>query len=111
MPRDEKESTYIALFEKERFVVCENGEPESGYQKIALFVKDGFVEHAARLLESGDWASKLGFEHLDIIHTSVDVVAGSRYGIPKIYMKRERTESDPEAPSIAKFPPNPLSSR
>jgi hypothetical protein len=99
------------LFERVGFERCVDGNPENGYQKIALYVIDNEVQHAARLLDTGDWTSKLGFEGLDMIHSHADTLSGESYGIPEIFMKRERTEPDPEPPSIAALPPNPLGSR
>ena len=42
------------------YVVCDNDQPEAGYEKIALFALAGAPKHAARQLPGGRWTSKLG---------------------------------------------------
>jgi hypothetical protein len=46
---------------------CQSGLFEYGYEKIALFVRSGQAEHAARQLpHSGIWVSKLGDAGMDV---------------------------------------------
>jgi len=60
---------------------------EEGYEKIALFSKNGNPTHAARLLKNGKWTSKLGGE-IDIMH-DLHELEGPAYGnVVKIYRKR-----------------------
>jgi hypothetical protein len=73
------------------FEICDNGEPESGYDKIAIYVEGGDPVHVARLTPSGRWASKLGdFE--DIEHEALhDVDDGIwDYGVARQFMRRPR---------------------
>jgi hypothetical protein len=60
---------------------------ECGYEKIALYALDGTPTHAARLLESGKWTSKLG-ANIDLLHDLTDL-NGPEYGsVIAIYRKR-----------------------
>ena len=60
--------------------------PENGYDKIAVFAKNGKPTHAARLLTNGFWTSKLG-PNIDLSHGLYDLV-GPEYGqVWKIYRK------------------------
>jgi len=51
---------------------------EHGFEKIALYEMDGTPTHAARLLPTGRWTSKLGRE-LDLQHELTDL-EGPEYG-------------------------------
>src|SRR4030042_2918871 len=43
------------------FIVCQNGNPQEGFIKIALFTDVyNIPKHAARLLPTGKWTSKCG---------------------------------------------------
>ncbi|HEV3261175.1 MAG TPA: hypothetical protein VG013_30260 [Gemmataceae bacterium] len=61
------------------YVVCNHGQLEGGYEKIALFALAGKPKHAARQLPSGRWTSKLGamedIEHA--LHDLTGMVSGS----------------------------------
>lgn len=59
---------------------------EPGFEKIALYALNGVPTHAARLLDSGYWTSKLGTD-IDIFHDPNDL-DGPCYGaIYKIFKK------------------------
>tara|TARA_R110002110_G_scaffold114751_1_gene284603 strand:- start:668 stop:1099 length:432 start_codon:yes stop_codon:yes gene_type:complete len=59
---------------------------EPNFEKVALFTKEGKPTHAARLLESGYWSSKLGGD-IDISHT-LNELDGPLYGsVLRIYRK------------------------
>lgn len=75
---------YVEAFKTRGFVVCENGDLEEGYIKIALYGKrsiDGKVEctHAARQRRNGMWTSKLGSKN-DIQHGTPYTIEGTCYG-------------------------------
>jgi len=70
------------------YVDCADGSVEAGYEKIALYIKDGTLKHAARQLADGKWTSKLGRD-LDIWHSDPGVLEGQKYGHVQIYMKRK----------------------
>lgn len=77
------EDTYRMLgFEK-----CSDGSLETGYVKVALFVKGGTVTHTARQLSSGRWQSKLG-QWLDLEH-EIEGLEGDAYGNVVSFMKKE----------------------
>lgn len=66
---------------------CPGGEPEAGFEKVALYADGAFYTHAARQLPSGKWTSKLGRSE-DIEHDTPEAVAGGVYGELHTVMKR-----------------------
>jgi hypothetical protein len=63
-----------------------NDQIQDGYEKIALFVLGDQPTHAARLLPTGVWTSKLG-QDIDLSHALGDL-DGPKYGaVVKIYRK------------------------
>ena len=97
IPREEKLSAFILLFESFGYTVCESEDFEEGYEKVAIFV-DQFNKptHAALQVSNDRWSSKLG-PSIDIEHDLHDVapfaLAYSRghtnYGnVAKILKKR-----------------------
>lgn len=77
------------LAENFGFEQCDNPEVEDDFEKVVLYEKDGDWTHIAIQLSNGAWSSKLG-DLEDIVHTSVDALAGGPYGNPILYMKRQR---------------------
>jgi hypothetical protein len=75
------------------YVECNDGAPEDGIEKIALFAVSttGYLlpTHAALQLASGEWTSKLGPLE-DIVHTTLEAVAGPVYGNAVKFMARVR---------------------
>ena len=59
---------------------------EPGYEKVALFAKEGRISHAARQLPNGRWTSKLGSD-VDIEHDLCDI-EGEVYGTVVRLLKR-----------------------
>jgi hypothetical protein len=74
----------MLAYESLGYKLCYEDHFEKGLDKIAIYGienPDGTVTptHAARLLPSGEWTSKLGnFE--DIAHKALDAVDGPVYG-------------------------------
>jgi hypothetical protein len=66
-----------------------SGDLEDGFEKVAIYVKDGEPSHAAHQLESGAWSSKLAFEN-DIEHDSLGVLEGNFFGEVAHILKRRR---------------------
>ena len=66
-PLAETVEAFIAVFTNFGFILCLSEKFETGFEKVALFTKDGNPTHAARQLPSGRWTSKLGFRE-DIEH-------------------------------------------
>jgi hypothetical protein len=80
--------SFIALFESLGYVLCENGQAETGFEKVALFADaKGRPTHAARLpVGKANWSSKLGPQE-DIGHT-IYGLEGREYGTAVHYLKR-----------------------
>lgn len=91
VPEEETLSAFISAYETKNFTVCENGNLEDGFVKVALYTEDGTKSgrplHAARQRYDGTWSSKLG-QGFDITHDSVHGVSGGAYGRVAVYMKR-----------------------
>jgi hypothetical protein len=81
---------FVAAYATFGYSVCEEGSLEAGFEKIALYSRGDYVDHAARQLPNGRWTSKLGLDGEDIEHDSVEVVAGGVYGTQITYMNRSR---------------------
>jgi hypothetical protein len=66
---------------------CASAEPETGFEKIALFADGrGNPKHAARQLPNGRWTSKLG--QLDDIEHDLCDLEGAEYGLVLRVMRR-----------------------
>ena len=86
-PRSPEIEALVQVFAGLGYVICDNEEREEGYDKVALYDRDGLWQHAARQLEDGRWTSKLGpFE--DITHSSPEDVAGEIFGEVHCIMRR-----------------------
>jgi len=85
-PRDVTVEAFVRAFEWLGYAICDDAEPEPGYEKIALFTKAGGPTHAAKQLADGSWSSKLG-EAEDITHRLHDI-GGVAYGAPAVYLRR-----------------------
>lgn len=68
------------------YAPCADGSPEAGVEMVAIYVRGGEPAHAARLLPSGHWTSKLGAQE-DIEHT-LDGLEGTTYGSPVVFLRR-----------------------
>jgi hypothetical protein len=80
---------FIRAFESERFEVCDDDRFENGFEKVAIYLDgNGEPTHAARMLPSGIWTSKLGRGE-DIEHKTLRVVEGKGYGKAQKFLKRE----------------------
>lgn len=92
LPREplnkETVENFIKAFETEDFELCDDGEFENGFEKVAIYVNNFNVpKHAARLLPNGAWTSKLGDDE-DIQHETLGVLEGREYGAAKIFLRR-----------------------
>ena len=84
---------FIDAFMALGYILCADGAPEPGIEKIALYAKPGPVgmlpTHAAIQLDNGNWSSKLGdFE--DIEHFRLEALDGPQYGAVVSYLRRIR---------------------
>jgi hypothetical protein len=80
---------FMELFDKNGWIVTSDRGLEPGQSKIALFVhpKDGQPKHAARLMDSGLWTSKLGSD-IDLSH-ELEELEGPAYGIVSKVFKKQ----------------------
>lgn len=79
----------ILLFNTLGYAECDSDAQEAGYEKVALYAKDGDWTHAARQLANGRWTSKLGM-YEDIEHVSPEDMSGDLYGDVHCIMRRAR---------------------
>src|SRR5262245_37921429 len=84
--REETLAAFVEAFRTLGYVPCDDGAPEPGYEKVALYALAGVPKHAARQLPSGRWTSKLG-ELEDVEHT-LDGLVGTWYGDVVQFLKR-----------------------
>ena len=81
-------SSFISLFSKQGYAVCDSDELEIGFEKVAIYSdKQGVPTHAARQLNDGTWTSKLGML-FDVSHTIYSIDGGA-YGSICTCLKRQ----------------------
>lgn len=82
-------AAFQAAYQTVGYALCEDEEPEVGFEKIAIYAgPDGTVMHAARHLDGEFWTSKMG-HHVDMRHP-LRAVEGSEYGRAVVFMRRPR---------------------
>jgi hypothetical protein len=87
VPRVATLDAFQAAFATLGYSLCSSEEPETGFEKIAIFGEaSGRPTHAARQLPNGRWTSKLGKAE-DIEH-ELREVEGEIYGSVVCFMKR-----------------------
>lgn len=89
-PRSPKIESLVAVFAALGYKRTTVIAFESGFEKVALYHKDGMWAHAARQLPSGKWASKLGPDE-DIHHNNPECLCGDTYGEVHCLMKKQLT--------------------
>ncbi len=78
VPRSPQLDSLVGACEYVGFKVCDTGEAEEGYEKIALYVDDnGFWGHVAKQ-HGNQWCSKLGDEE-DVLHPTPHCFSDSVY--------------------------------
>lgn len=98
VPTWETVPNYERAFATEGFEVCDDGDLESGYEKIAIFASDdGTPLHAARQLPTGRWTSKLG-RGIDIEHDLATLDGEEHMGKVVRFMKRRSPGPPPPPP-------------
>ena len=102
VPRVDNVDAFIQLFQGIGYEVCEDDALEEGYEKIAIYTKNGEPKHAARQLPSGRWTSKLGKE-FDVEH-SIFSLNGGFYGDATVFMRREKAQprKKDEVPEVSR---------
>lgn len=89
LPHNEQLQTFVQFFELHGYESATDGNVEPGYNKVALYAKDGEFRHVARQMRNGRWTSKLG--KLEDISHELDAIEGSGdygYGEVAVFMKR-----------------------
>lgn len=84
----------IEMFRSLGYEVCRGDEPESGYNKIAIYGDKGDYTHAARQLDNGSWTSKLGHWE-DIEHKELNGLVGTEYGKVAAIMRKPKHSGAP----------------
>lgn len=88
VPEEITLDAFICAYQTLGYEPCNNDELEDGFNKVAIYIKaDGSPSHAARQLETGMWASKLGREW-DVEHT-LEALVGMEYGRVGQVLKRK----------------------
>lgn len=78
------------------YEICDHGELEEGFEKVAIYAVENEPKHAARQLPSGKWTSKLGL-YIDLEHLSVANMHNAEYGRVVHFLKRPINNSIPNA--------------
>jgi len=91
-PRALTVDAFIVAFATKGYSACADGLLENGYEKVAIYAQRDMYgaiipTHAARQLQCGCWASKLGPLE-DIEHLGVESVADGLYGQAVRYVRR-----------------------
>lgn len=87
VPHDVSIDAFVMAFQYLDYGKCESEDYEQGFEKIALFAKDGMPTHAARQINPTTWSSKIG-ELEDISHRLHDL-EGHEYGFVTVILKRK----------------------
>jgi hypothetical protein len=77
----------IQLYIDVGYEICDSGQREDGFKKVAIYVNQEGPQHAARQLESGHWTSKLGICE-DIEHDTLEALEGESYGKAKVFLRK-----------------------
>jgi len=90
-PLSDSVDVLISIFKVHGYSECDIPEVEAGFEKVAIYSIGLRIKHAARQLQSGRWASKLG-EKQDIEHERAEHLHNSTYGSATHFLKRYRTD-------------------
>jgi hypothetical protein len=94
---DDDLAHYIELFQRWGFELCETGDLEDGFLKIAVYAEGCAFHHVAKQLPSGAWSSKAGALH-DFRHealNALDECAVMRGASVVCHMRRPFEGEDP----------------
>jgi hypothetical protein len=87
-------AAFIEMYSGLGYELCDSQEQEAGFSKVAIYLgAHGKPTHAARLLDSGVWTSKLGRSQ-DVEHDAIEDVAALgadstyHYGVVGAVLKR-----------------------
>ncbi len=103
--RNETPQAFREFFELMDFHVCQGSAFEQGFEKIAIYAKDGAVQHVSRQLRTGVWTSKMG-AGADGDHPTLDELCPDfNEAIVALYMRRRDTGRPPALPPLHPPPP------
>jgi len=97
-PQEETIDAYVKAYEFKGYVVCADESFEEGFEKIAIFAKDGIPKHAALQVDSVFWTSKLGRAE-DISH-HLRAIEGSFYGNAVVFLRRRKKSKNTRTVSL-----------
>jgi hypothetical protein len=83
---------YIAAFESIGYSKCDDNSLESGFEKVAIYAREGEPTHASWQLDDGRWTSKIG--RLPEIDHTFEALDGDEYGFPVQILRRARKSPD-----------------
>ena len=86
IPREYTIRAFKELFQYMGYSECKNAKIESGFEKVALFIKSGIPKHTAKQINSGRWVSKIG-DHVDIEHPLESLNEGFYGNVGYIFKK------------------------
>lgn len=89
VPRVNTTNNFVLAFQRLGYEVCDNGDPQIEYEKVALYANANGPQHMARQLPSGGWTSKLGSEW-DIQHSTTKALESDTYGEVVLFLRRPR---------------------
>jgi hypothetical protein len=101
--REETLEAFISFFELCDFSVCQSGILERGFEKVAIYIRNGLVTHVARQLPNGVWTSKMA-QGPDAEHPTPETLCGDGYGLVSRYMRR-LAQGKPKLPKLFPSPP------
>jgi hypothetical protein len=91
--------------EGRRLEVCRDSELELGFEKIAIYTRNGLVQHVSRQLASGRWTSKMA-SGCDAEHVTPEILAGGCCEV-SLYMRHMRRIATGEGPQLPPLKPPP----
>jgi len=81
---------FVSAYETVGYADCgQDGRFEAGFEKVAIYARDGAPKHAARQVDASYWTSKLG-RTVDISH-QLEHLEGTYYGEVVRYLKRRKS--------------------
>ena len=91
LPREETVESFTAYFESLGYHLCESPAFEQCFEKIAIFGDEDGPTHASRQLPTARWASKMGWDGVDIEHDGLSCIEGNRYGEAQMFLRKAIT--------------------
>lgn len=69
------------------YVPCGDGNPEPGFDRVAIYVRDGVATHVAVQRDGDRWSSKLGRD-CAVSHDTPAALEGAVFGVVFGYLRR-----------------------